>query len=73
MDTKTGKIYGDMETALKNGASPEDLKKLTVMELENNKMLAEILEFLIKDQAFDPAFLLTTIFEYISNSCNREV
>lgn len=37
-------------------------------KLEQNEELVETIKFLIKDNAFDPEFLTTTVLEYIDNN-----
>lgn len=41
-------------------------------QLELNKELCEVLRFLIRDQAFHPEFLVTTILEYVANNKKEE-
>lgn len=39
-----------------------------IPKIEQNEELVKVIEFLIKDNAFDKDFILTTILEYITNS-----
>ena len=37
-------------------------------ELGSNQQLIDVIEFLIKDNAFDSEFLITTVIEYIASN-----
>jgi len=68
MDTNTGKVYSSLEEAVKEAENPKSVIEFDEVMLESNKLLMGTLRFLIKDNAFDTEFLLTTIVEYVCNS-----
>jgi len=72
MDVSNGNIYESIEKAIESGATEDNLIEISVDSLEGNKMLIGVLKFLIKDNAFDREFLLTTIIDYICNSAKKE-
>lgn len=68
MDTGDGTIYKDLKSALENSARAEDCIEFDETTLESNKMLMGVLRFLLKDNAFDKEFLITTIIDYLCNT-----
>jgi len=73
MDVSNGNVYGSMEKAIESGAGEDNLIEISIDGLEGNKMLIGVLKFLIKDNAFDREFLLTTIIDYVCNSARKRI
>jgi len=68
MDTNTGKIYKNLDEALSDGVKIDDVIEFDESTIEGNKLLMGVLRFLLRDNAFNKEFLLTTIIEYICNN-----
>lgn len=50
----------------------EDVIEFDETTMEDNKLLMGTLRFLLKDNAFDIDFLLTTIIDYICNEAKNK-